>query len=85
MRGQIAFSSGLGSDAAPLLLKAAERLEPLNLDLARETYLHAWGAQRSARAPAPGTCRRSAAPRGRSRRRPGPFARSTCCSTVLSF
>jgi len=44
MRGQIAFSSGLGSDAAPLLLKAAERLEPLNLDLARETYLHAWGA-----------------------------------------
>ena len=44
LRGQIAFSSGLGGDAAPLLLKAAERLEPLNLDLARETYLHAWGA-----------------------------------------
>ena len=44
LRGQIAFSSGLGSDAAPLLLKAAKRLEPLNLEMARETYLTAWGA-----------------------------------------
>ena len=37
LRGRIAFASGLGSDAPPLLLKAAKRLEPLNLDLARET------------------------------------------------
>ncbi|HEY1914112.1 MAG TPA: hypothetical protein VGH27_00905 [Streptosporangiaceae bacterium] len=44
LRGQIAFASGLGSDAPPLLLKAAARLEPLDLDLARETYLSAWGA-----------------------------------------
>ncbi|MGH3254395.1 MAG: helix-turn-helix transcriptional regulator [Streptosporangiaceae bacterium] len=44
LRGQIAFALGLGSDAPPLLLKAASRLEPLNLDLARETYLDAWGA-----------------------------------------
>jgi DNA-binding CsgD family transcriptional regulator len=44
LRGQIAFVSGLGSDAPPLLLKAAARLEPLDLDLARETYLNAWGA-----------------------------------------
>jgi len=44
LRGQIAFASGLGSDAPPLLLSAARRLEPLNLDLARETYLDAWGA-----------------------------------------
>ena len=42
LRGQIAFASGLGSDAPPLLLKAAERLEPLQPDLARETYLNAW-------------------------------------------
>jgi DNA-binding CsgD family transcriptional regulator len=42
LRGQIAFASGLGSDAPPLLLKAAKRLEPLNLDLARETYVDAW-------------------------------------------
>ena len=32
------------NDAAPLLLKAAKRLEPLHLDLARETYLSAWMA-----------------------------------------
>ena len=44
LRGQIAFASGLGSDAPPLLLKAAKRLEPLNLELARETYLSAWMA-----------------------------------------
>jgi DNA-binding CsgD family transcriptional regulator len=44
LRGQIAFASGLSSDAPPLLLKAAKRLEPLDLDLARETYLSAWMA-----------------------------------------
>jgi DNA-binding CsgD family transcriptional regulator len=44
LRGQVAFASGLGSDAPPLLLKAAKRLEPLNLELARETYLSAWMA-----------------------------------------
>src|SRR6185437_2905650 len=42
LRGQIAFASGLGSDAPPLLLKAAKRLEPLNRELARDTYLSAW-------------------------------------------
>jgi len=44
LRGQIAFASGLGSDAPPLLLKAAKRLEPLSVDLASETYLSAWMA-----------------------------------------
>jgi DNA-binding CsgD family transcriptional regulator len=44
LRGQIAAASGLGSDAPPLLLKAARRLEPLDPDLARETYLDAWRA-----------------------------------------
>ena len=44
LRGRIAFASGLGSDAPPLLLKAAKRFEPLNLDLARETYVDAWQA-----------------------------------------
>ena len=44
LHGQLAFASGLGSDAPPLLLKAAKRLEPLRLDLARETYLSAWMA-----------------------------------------
>ena len=44
LHGRIAFASGLGSDAPALLLKAAKRLEPLNLDLARETYVDAWQA-----------------------------------------
>ena len=42
--GQATFVSGLGSDAPPLLFKAARRLEPLDLGLARETYLSAWMA-----------------------------------------
>ena len=44
LRGLVAFASGLSSDAPSLLLKAARRLELLNLGLARETYLDAWGA-----------------------------------------
>src|SRR5271163_4069765 len=44
LRGQIAFSSNIGSDAPPLLLSAAKRLERFDVDLARETYLDAWGA-----------------------------------------
>ena len=43
LRGQIAFASGHGGDAPSLLLNAARRLEPLDLGLARETYLAAWG------------------------------------------
>src|SRR6202043_3471838 len=41
LRGQIAFASNRGSDAPPLLLKAAKRLEALDVGLARETYLEA--------------------------------------------
>src|SRR5580704_12006901 len=44
LRGQVAFASGRTGDAAAALLQAARRLEPLDLDLARETYLAAWGA-----------------------------------------
>jgi DNA-binding CsgD family transcriptional regulator len=44
LRGQIAFSSNIGSDAPPLLLSAARRLERFDVDLARGTYLDAWGA-----------------------------------------
>jgi DNA-binding CsgD family transcriptional regulator len=44
LRGQIAFATRRGSDAPSLLLRAARRLEPLDLDLARETYLRAWMA-----------------------------------------
>ena len=44
LRGQIAFASSLGTTAPPLLLKAAQRLERLDPELAHETYLDAWGA-----------------------------------------
>ena len=44
LHGQVAFASGPGSDAPVLLLKAAKRLEPLSLDLARQTYVDAWQA-----------------------------------------
>jgi DNA-binding CsgD family transcriptional regulator len=47
LRGQIAFTSSRGGEAPPLLLKAAKRLEPLDLGLARETYLDAMGAAMS--------------------------------------
>ena len=44
LRGQIALASSASSEAAALLLKAAKRLEPLDIALARETYLEAWAA-----------------------------------------
>jgi DNA-binding CsgD family transcriptional regulator len=44
LRGQIAFASSRGSDAPPLLLKAARQFEPLDAQLARETYLEALSA-----------------------------------------
>jgi DNA-binding CsgD family transcriptional regulator len=44
LRGQIAFASNYGGNAAERLLKAARRLEPLDPTLARETYLNAWAA-----------------------------------------
>jgi DNA-binding CsgD family transcriptional regulator len=44
LRGQTAFAARFGNEAPSLLLKAARRFEPLDLDLARETYLDAWGA-----------------------------------------
>jgi DNA-binding CsgD family transcriptional regulator len=44
LRAQIVFARRRGSDAAPLLLDAARRLEGLDGRLARETYLEALGA-----------------------------------------
>jgi DNA-binding CsgD family transcriptional regulator len=41
LRARISFAARRGSDAPPLLLKAAKRLEPLDAALARETYLDA--------------------------------------------
>jgi DNA-binding CsgD family transcriptional regulator len=44
MRARIAFVTRRGRDAPPLLLRAARRLEPLDVRLARETYLEALDA-----------------------------------------
>ena len=44
LRGQISFDSSRGSEAPPLLLKAAKRLDPLDPRLAREIYLDAVAA-----------------------------------------
>ena len=44
LRAQLAFALRRGSDAPSLLLRAAQRLEPLDAGLARETYLEALAA-----------------------------------------
>jgi DNA-binding CsgD family transcriptional regulator/tetratricopeptide (TPR) repeat protein len=44
LRAQIAFASSRGNEATPLLLAAARRLEPLDVELAHETYLDAFSA-----------------------------------------
>jgi DNA-binding CsgD family transcriptional regulator len=41
MQAQIAFALRRGSDAPPLLLRAAQRLQTLDAELARQTYLEA--------------------------------------------
>ena len=44
IRAQLAYVTGRGRDAPALLLKAAKRLEPIDADLARATYLEAFSA-----------------------------------------
>ena len=44
LRAEIAFAQNRGSEASPLLLAAARRLERLDVALARETYLEALSA-----------------------------------------
>jgi tetratricopeptide (TPR) repeat protein len=44
LRAEAAFAQRRGSDAPPLLLRAARTLEPLDARLARDTYLDAWSA-----------------------------------------
>jgi DNA-binding CsgD family transcriptional regulator len=44
VRAQIAFTVNRGADAVPLLLNAARQLQPLDVQLARETHLDAFTA-----------------------------------------
>ena len=55
LRAQIAFAARRGSDAPPLLLKAASALEAVDAELARATYLEAFVAARFAGRLARGT------------------------------
>jgi DNA-binding CsgD family transcriptional regulator len=48
LHAQITFATTRGRDAPPLLIEAAKRLESLDADLARETYLDAFAAALSA-------------------------------------
>jgi DNA-binding CsgD family transcriptional regulator len=44
VQAQLAFASSRGNEATLLLLAAAQRLQPLNLQLTRQTYLDAFSA-----------------------------------------
>jgi DNA-binding CsgD family transcriptional regulator/tetratricopeptide (TPR) repeat protein len=44
VRAQLAFATNRGNDAPQLMLQAAKRLEPIDVDLARTTYLDAISA-----------------------------------------
>ncbi|MFI0353261.1 ATP-binding protein [Actinomadura sp. 9N407] len=44
VRSHITFAAGFNNEAPPMLLAAAQRLEPFDMTLARETYLIAWGS-----------------------------------------
>jgi DNA-binding CsgD family transcriptional regulator len=48
IRSHIAFVVGYGNDAPLLLLDSARKLEPFDVDLARDAYLNAYGAAFSA-------------------------------------
>jgi DNA-binding CsgD family transcriptional regulator len=72
LRGQIAFASSRGSDAPPLLLKAARQFEPLDMGLARETYLDALSAATFAGRLALGGGMREVAEAARMAAPPGP-------------
>ncbi|TDD22929.1 helix-turn-helix transcriptional regulator [Kribbella turkmenica] len=70
LRAQISFASGHGASAAQQLLDAARRLEPLDLDLARDTYLDAFVAAMFAGVLAPGSPQSAVAQAARMAPRP---------------
>jgi hypothetical protein len=80
LRGQITFANRRGRDAPPLLFDAARQLEPLDVEMARETYLEAIGRRCSPVGSAPvRTSTRSPTRPGR-RARGAPTGRPTCSS-----
>ena len=83
LHAEIAYAQNRGSDAPLLLLRAARTLEPLDVRLARETYLDAWSAALFAGrlATAGGLLDVSRAVRTAPDAAPR-RARPTCCSTA---
>ncbi len=79
IRAQIAYSTNRGSDAPALLLRAARRLEPLDLRMARDTYLDAMLAAHFAGRLAPGSLREAA----EAARRVPPAAEPSMASELL--
>src|SRR6185312_1866491 len=77
IRAQIAYSQNRGSDAPALLLRAARRLEPLDLRMARQTYLDAVLAGHFAGRLAPGSLREAAQAARRVPPAPGPAVAGT--------
>ena len=77
LQAELSFAQDRGRDAPVLLLQAARRLEALDVRLARNTYLDAWGAALFAGRPARGraaACSTSPAPwRPHPTRRPPPL------------
>src|SRR5207249_548943 len=84
IRAQIAYSQNRGSDAPALLLRAARRLEPLDLPMARQTYLDAVLAGHFAGRLAPGSLREAAGAARRAPRAAGPPAASDLLLDGLS-
>ena len=86
VRAQMAFASSRGNEATLLLLAAAQRLLPLNLQLARQTYLDAFSAAQFAARLSEGVGTAEVARAARSAPRPPgePPRRATCCWTPSS-
>ena len=81
LRAQIALEQRRGGEAGRLFLSAARRLEPLDPELARETYLEALAGAMSSDVESPAARGRSRRPRGRRQPAPPRLGRWTCCST----
>jgi DNA-binding CsgD family transcriptional regulator len=70
LRAEAAYSENRGSDAPALLLRAAKTLEPLDPQLARETYLDAWSSALFAGGLASGVGMREVSREARAARKP---------------
>ena len=78
---ELAFLTNRGSEAPPLLLKAARRLKPIDAELSRATYLQALTAGYYCRSPRPRRGRAGGGARRRGRAAAAPRAARTRSSS----